>query len=184
MSYSEVVEEMWKSAVGGCHTCNSFDLPVKNEHLKSFRVLFFIEFETSNNRIELSYKLLRNGTSFGVWGRSTELTVNLIDGKFPDIDQKIEALINEVESLVFDKWFGGFINMNDEFYKNKYNFRKLLLQNAKEGCVPECCVSLDACNTTTKCGHTLCMDCYFKLSTGKKCPICRERLFRKVEYKK
>lgn len=183
MSYSEIVEEMWKKYLDGKHhyRYQAFDLPVKNEHLKSYHVKLLLELETSRNCCDIRYRIDKNNTQFGVYGRSNGcFKANFIDGKFPDIDQKIEALINEVESLVFDKWIGSFVNMKCEYNTIRLNFRKLLLQNAKE--VPVCSVCLDACNTTTKCGHTLCVECYHKLPTGKKCPICRARLFRKVEY--
>jgi hypothetical protein len=44
--------------------------------------------------------------------------------------------------------------------------------------VNECCVCYENTIFKTKCGHSLCYDCFFKLE-NKNCPMCREKIQNK-----
>ena len=173
-----------------------FALPVINEQLKSYKVFLQVGFYTRrewlkgtimDHFVELGYVIYKGQKKMSVLGRK-EYLINYKDetdqlASYSYIDEKIHYIHEQIESLVYDKYFGNFVNMTDDLTVAKYKIQQTLLETAKEKeCVPICCVCHDPTQLTTpKCKHSLCLECYQQLPLGKKCPMCRVRLFRMVK---
>jgi hypothetical protein len=129
--------------------------------------------------VKLGYGIYKGQKKMSVLGRK-EYVIDYNNetdqlGSFSYIDEKIHYIHEQIESLVYDKYFGNFVNMKDDLTVAKYNIQQSLLETAKQkGCVPICCVCHDPTQlTTTNCHHSLCLDCYQRLPPRKTCPMCR-----------
>jgi hypothetical protein len=177
-----------------------FALPVINEQLKSYKVFLQVGFYTRrdwlkatiiDHFVKLGYGIYKGQKKMSVLGRK-EYLIHSIDEtdqflsysySSKSIDEKIHDIHQQIESLVYDKYFGNFVNMTDDLTAAEHKIQQTLLETAKEkGCVPRCCVCYDPTKLTTpKCKHSLCLECYQQLPLSKKCPMCRMRLFRMVK---
>ena len=205
MSYSDNILVLFKDNIlkakkdtapfGTDHTIQ-FALPVINEQLKSYKVFLQVGFYTRrdwlkgtimDHFVKLGYGIYKGQKKMSVLGRKEYVihykdeTDQLASDSF--IDEKIHYIHEQIESLVYDKYFGNFVNMTNDLTVAEHKIQQTLLETAKEkGCVPICCVCHDPTKLTTpKCKHSLCLECYQQLPLSKKCPMCRMRLFGMVK---
>lgn len=179
MSYAENIMALWKPmALKVRHDPQDeyqygFSLYPKNEQLKSYNVQLHLGIDHLDD-LTLKYLVIYKKSIITVVGKSCFRVSHqqvFEYGHVDMIDSTMGNLINEIEGLVFDKYSGKFMNLNNNDLKKHYDLQKTIRVNM-EG-VPECCVCKEFCGTTTRCGHTLCLECYNKIVARKKCPICR-----------
>jgi hypothetical protein len=105
----------------------------------------------------------------------------------------IEYILRDLKNIQIDKFYGRFVTYNtpeqlaqnslqwSEFYQEfKDNENITLTMN-------ECCVCFTLTETSTNCGHVVCLECVSKLRTvteeegtrrvdHKNCPMCRQKI--------
>jgi len=174
---------------------------IAEEILKSGGDVITIELEHDNeelNWVEVSLSLCVRQRKMESWIRTQSKTImdsedncnwvyihnpfchSIQVGFDVDVDAIAKHIIDrvgQVETLIFDKYNGKFIDGNDKDEMRKYNIEglrhKVFADKKSLQHKNKCSVCYDHTLTTTPCGHDICLPCWEKLDK-KKCPCCRE----------
>lgn len=104
------------------------------------------------------------------------------------LNRSIQNILRDLKNIKIDKLHGQFVTSNEEsgdwteFYQEFKDIENIVLT------MNECCVCFILTETTTNCGHTVCLECISKLTSiteeedrgeyvdHKNCPMCRQRI--------
>jgi len=94
-----------------------------------------------------------------------------------EVDEFLNYFKGIINGLKFDKINGS---INDEEQQDMKFFQEIITNpNISFATTEQCSVCMEETKTKTNCDHTLCLICWSKIKGEKRCPICREILFKK-----
>jgi hypothetical protein len=118
----------------------------------------------------------------GVDIEEDDLPLQLLSSFFYDIeiinpvinnDEFLDAFKGIINNLAFCR-INGKLNIEEDICLREIVTNSNICFESIENCV----VCLEPTKTVTSCDHTLCLICWSKIKGEKRCPICREILFK------
>ena len=98
-------------------------------------------------------------------------------------DEFVRHSLESIRNIRYRKcddtfWYPTSVNSTEYEYDQRITqlFQFLAVEDQLETKIRECCVCREDCLTKTRCNHTLCIECAWKLHKPE-CPMCRDKLY-------